>query len=107
MRREGLRDRLVLRLHQFESQTPQWGVCITHAARGKALHFYTAQVRKNINELRPSSLAFLPLRGSWSKHGPLQLPPRAFHVHVGLVPPGRVQGCLVSLAECSPADFSL
>ena len=46
--REILRDRLSLPLHQFESQSPQWGVCLTRASRGEELHLYTVQVIKDL-----------------------------------------------------------
>jgi hypothetical protein len=44
IRREILRDRLSLPLHQFESQSPQWGGCLTRASRGEELHLYHIQV---------------------------------------------------------------
>ncbi len=47
MRREILRDRLSLPLHQFESQSPQWGRCFTRASRGEELHLYSLQVIKD------------------------------------------------------------
>ena len=75
MRREVLRDRLSLPLHQFESQSPQWGACITRASRGEELHLYKVQVIKDVIHLRPSSLAFPPFRGNGSQHRTIQIPP--------------------------------
>ena len=57
MRREILRDRLSLSLHQGESQSPRWRACITRASRGEELHLYTVQVIKDLFSLSPSSLA--------------------------------------------------
>jgi hypothetical protein len=57
IRREILRDRLSLPLHQFESQSPKWGGCLTRASRGEELHFYNVQVIKDLLSLSPSSLA--------------------------------------------------
>ena len=57
MRREILRDRLSLSLHQVESQSPRWRACITRASRGEELHLYTVQVIKDLFGLSPSSLA--------------------------------------------------
>jgi hypothetical protein len=57
IRREILRDRLSLPLHQFESQSPRWGVCFTRASRGEELHLYSVQVIKDLFGLSPSSLA--------------------------------------------------
>ena len=55
--REVLRNRLSLPLHQFESQSPQWGACLTRASRGEELHLYNVQVIKDLLGLSPSSLA--------------------------------------------------
>jgi hypothetical protein len=52
--REILRDRLPLPLHQVESQSPQWGGCLTRASRGEELHLYNSQVIKDL--YRPQSL---------------------------------------------------
>ncbi len=57
IRREVLRDRLPLPLHQFESQSLQWGVCLTRASRGEEFHLYNVQVIKDLLSLSPSSLA--------------------------------------------------
>ena len=57
MRKEILRDRLSLSLHQVESQSPRWRACITRASRGEELHLYTVQVIKDLFSLSPSSLA--------------------------------------------------
>jgi len=42
------RDRLSFPLHQFESQSPQWGPCITSASEGEELHLYGTQVIKDL-----------------------------------------------------------
>ena len=57
VRREILRDRLSLPLHQFEDRSPQWGGCFTRASRGEEFHLYIVQVIKDLLSLRPSSLA--------------------------------------------------
>jgi hypothetical protein len=57
MCREILRDRLSFPLHQVESQSPQWGRCLTRASRGEELHLYTVQVIKDLLGLSLSSLA--------------------------------------------------
>src|SRR5262249_23208570 len=54
IRREILRDRLSLPLHQLESQSPQWGGCFTRASGGEELHLYNVQVIKDLLSLRPS-----------------------------------------------------
>jgi len=64
IRREILRDRLSLPLHQFESQSPQWGVCLTHASRGEELHLYIVQVIKDLLGLSPSALALRHFEGT-------------------------------------------
>ena len=64
IRREILRDRLSLPLHQFENQSPQWGVCLTRASRGEELHLYTVQVIKDLVSLSPSSLACRHFEGT-------------------------------------------
>jgi hypothetical protein len=64
IRREILRDRLSLPLHQFESQSPQWGACITRASRGEELHLYIVQVIKDLFGLSPSSLALGHFEGT-------------------------------------------
>ena len=64
-----------LPLHQFESQSPQWGACITRASRGEELHLYTVQVVKDISPLCPSSLAFPPFRGNGSQHRLIEVIP--------------------------------
>ena len=42
------RDRLSFPLHQFESQSPQWGPYITSASEGEELHLYGTQVIKDL-----------------------------------------------------------
>ena len=64
VRREILRDRLSLPLHQVENQSPQWGVCLTRASRGEELHLYTIQVIKDLISLSPSSLALRHFEGT-------------------------------------------
>ena len=64
IRREILRDRLSLPLHQFESQSPQWGECFTRASRGEELHLYKVQVIKDLLGLSPSSLALRHFEGT-------------------------------------------
>jgi hypothetical protein len=64
IRREILRDRLSLPLHQLESQSPQWGVCFTRASRGEEFHFYNVQVIKDLFGLSPSSLALRHFEGT-------------------------------------------
>ena len=64
MRREILRDRLSLPLHQVEDQSPQWGACVTRASRGEELHLYTVQVIKDLFSLSPSSLALRHFEGT-------------------------------------------
>jgi hypothetical protein len=64
MRREILRDRLSLPLHQFADQSPQWGACVTRASRGEELHLYTVQVIKDLFSLSPSSLALGHFEGT-------------------------------------------
>ena len=64
MRREILRDRLSLPLHQVESQSLQWGGCFTRASRGEELHLYTVQVIKDLFSLSPSSLACRHFEGT-------------------------------------------
>ena len=68
IRREILRDRLSLPLHQFENQSPQWGACFTRASRGEELHLYNVQVIKDLLGLSPSSLVLPPFRGNGSQH---------------------------------------
>jgi hypothetical protein len=87
IRREVLRDRLSLPLHQFESQSLQWGACITRASRGEELHLYNVQVIKDVIHLRPSSLAFPPFRGNGSQDSPIQVPPLALHFNRCLIHP--------------------
>jgi hypothetical protein len=64
IRREILRDRLSLPLHQLESQSPRWGGCVTRASRGEELHLYTVQVVKDLSGLSPSSLACRHFEGT-------------------------------------------
>ena len=64
MRREILRDRLSLPLHQSERQSPRWGTCITRASRGEELHHYTVQVVKDLFSLSPSSMACRHFEGT-------------------------------------------
>ena len=64
IRREILRDRLSLPLHQFADQSPQWGACVTPASGGEELHLYTVQVIKDLFSLSPSSLALRHFEGT-------------------------------------------
>jgi hypothetical protein len=64
IRREILRDRLSLPLHQVEGQAPRWGGCVTRASRGEELHLYTVQVIKDLFGLSPSSLALRHFEGT-------------------------------------------
>jgi len=64
IRKEILRGRLSLPLHQFESQSPQWGVCLTRVSRGEELHLYAVQVIKDLVSLSPSSLACRHFEGT-------------------------------------------
>jgi len=61
------RDRRSLPLHQFEDQSPQWGVCVTRASRGEELHLYDSQVIKDLFSLSPSSLTQASFRGNGSQ----------------------------------------
>ena len=64
IRREILRDRLSLPLHQVESQSFRWGECFTRASRGEELHLYNVQVIKDLISLSPSSLALHHFEGT-------------------------------------------
>ncbi len=64
IRKEILRDRLSLPLHQVESQSPQWEGCFTRASRGEEFHLYTVQVIKDLLGLSPSSLALRHFEGT-------------------------------------------
>ena len=64
IRREVLRDRRSLPLHQVENQSPQWGVCLTPASRGEELPLYTIQVITDLISLSPSSLALRHFEGT-------------------------------------------
>ncbi len=64
VRREILRDRLSLPLHQFADQSPRWGGCFTRASRGEEFHLYRFQVIKDLLGLSPSSLAFGHFEGT-------------------------------------------
>ena len=87
IRREVLRDRLSLPLHELESQSPSWGACITRASRGEELHLYNVHVIKDLVSLRPSSLVFPPFRGNGSQHRAIEVVPLAFDLDVGLIHP--------------------
>ncbi len=72
------RYRLSGPLHRFESQSPQWGLCITPASGGEEFHLYLPQVIK-ILDLDLSSPAGWPFRENGSQPPPLpaRLPSRA------------------------------
>ena len=76
------RDRLSHPLHSLEGQSRPWGVCITPASGGEALHLYSSQVIKDLHGLDPSSLTGAVISRerlaaswcTWLSHAPTTMP---------------------------------